>query len=152
MSSIFALGQTLRGRLGKYVITKEIQNGVWSARWANGLKSGFLSSHLTSNRNWLNDSVIIKSVADHPRVENERDVLRLFQHWTPHLRPLIDEIIEPSNPTAIVLKYLEDNLLGASVKQTLNRKELKYVSKCLLKALIVLHEDGYVHAGTIISR
>lgn len=31
-SSGFRLGQVLRGRLGKYIITKEIQDTVWFAR------------------------------------------------------------------------------------------------------------------------
>jgi serine/threonine protein kinase len=80
-------------------------------------------------------------------VENERDVLTRFQNRTPYLRPLIDEIQEPSDPLTIVLKYLEDHLLNASIKKTLNRKELKYVSRRILEALKVLHEDGYVHTG-----
>jgi serine/threonine protein kinase len=80
-------------------------------------------------------------------VENERDALGRFQHRTPYLRPLIDEIKEPSDPPTIVLKYLDDHLLNASVNKTLNRKELKYVSRRILEALKVLHEDGYVHTG-----
>ncbi|KAM5434422.1 hypothetical protein McanCB21832_003831 [Microsporum canis] len=46
----------------------------------------------------------------------------------------------------IVLKHLDDHLLNASIKQSLNRKEIKYVSGCILKALSVLHDNGYVHA------
>jgi len=76
-------------------------------------------------------------------VENERNVLRHFQDRTPYLRPLIDEIEEPSDPPTIVLKYLEDHLLNASIKKTLNRRELKYVSRRILEALKVLHEEGY---------
>jgi tRNA A-37 threonylcarbamoyl transferase component Bud32 len=86
-------------------------------------------------------------VKGHPRVENERDVLRRFQNRTPFLRPLLDELIQPADPTAIVLRHLDDHLLNASIKQTLNRKELKFVSRRVLEALQVLHEDGYVHAG-----
>ncbi|KAM5452890.1 hypothetical protein McanCB49686_005009 [Microsporum canis] len=44
-------------------------------------------------------------------------------------------------------KHLDDHLLNASIKQSLNRKEIKYVSGCILKALSVLHDNGYVHAG-----
>ena len=80
---------------------------------------------------------------------NERDVLKHFQHRTPYLRPLIDEIEETSDSLIIVLKYLEDHLLNASIKATLNRKELKYVARRILEALRVLHEDGYVHTGKI---
>ena len=91
--------------------------------------------------------MVIKSVDDHPRVENERDVLNLFQHRTPYLRPLIDEIEGESLRPTIVLKYLEDDLLSANIKRKLNRKELKHVSKRILEALKVLHDDDYVHTG-----
>ncbi|MCJ1255284.1 hypothetical protein MMC24_003100 [Lignoscripta atroalba] len=126
-SSLFRLGQTLRGKLGKYIITKEIQDTVWFAK------------------NQVEETVVIKSVKGHPRVENERDVLKRFQYRTPHLRPLIDEIEELSDPPTIVLKYLDDDLLNASINRTLNRRELKYVSRRILEALKVLHEDGYAH-------
>lgn len=91
--------------------------------------------------------MIIKAVQGHPRVENERDVLRRFQNRTPYLRPLTDEIEEPSKPTTIVLKHLDDDLLNVSIKRTLNQKELKYVARRVLEALAVLHEDDYVHTG-----
>jgi serine/threonine protein kinase len=90
---------------------------------------------------------VIKSVERHPRVENERDVLKRFQHRTPYLRPLIDEIEEPSAPVTIALRYLESDLLYEDSKRTLNRKELKHVSRRILEALKVLHEDGFVHTG-----
>jgi hypothetical protein len=93
--------------------------------------------------------VVIKSVRGHFRVENERDILRRFQGRTPYLRPLIDEIEEPSEPITIVLKYLDDNLQNASNKRTLSRKELKYASKRILEALSTLHEDGFVHTGKL---
>ena len=80
-------------------------------------------------------------------MENERNVLKRFQDRTPYLRPLIDEIEEPADPPTIVLKYLEDHLLNASIKKTLNRKELKYVSRRILEVLKVLHEECYVHTG-----
>ncbi|PVH71412.1 serine/threonine protein kinase [Cadophora sp. DSE1049] len=127
MSSLFRLGQVLRGRLGKYIITKEVQDTVWFAK------------------NHAGEIVVIKGVQGHPRVENERNVLKRFQDRAPYIRPLIDEIEEPSDPPTIVLKYLEDHLLNASIKKTLNRKELKYVSRRILEALMVLHEECYVH-------
>jgi hypothetical protein len=58
---------------------------------------------------------VIESVQDYPRVENERNVLKRFQHRTPYLRPLIDEIDEPPVPMTIALKYLQGDLLDASV-------------------------------------
>ncbi|KAF2272540.1 STE/STE20 protein kinase [Westerdykella ornata] len=126
-SSLFRLGQVLRGRLGRYTITKEIQDTVWFAK------------------NQLEETVVIKSVKGHPRVENERNVLKRFQHRTPYLRPFIDEIQELSYPPTVVLKYLDDHLLNASVKKALTRKEVKYVSRRVLEALALLHEDDYVH-------
>jgi len=94
---------------------------------------------------------VIKSVLDYPRVENERDVLKRFQHRTPYLRPLIDEIDEPTLPVTIALKHLQGDLLEASIARTLNRQELKHVSRCVLEALKTLHEDGSVHTGTLLS-
>jgi serine/threonine protein kinase len=94
---------------------------------------------------------VIKSVEDHSRVENERNVLNRFQHRTQYLRPLIDEIDEPSTPVTIPLQYLQGNLLEASIAKTLNRSELKYVSRCVLEALKILHEDIFVHTGTTLA-
>lgn len=102
---------------------------------------------LTIIRSQLEELVVIKSVEGHPRVENERDVLKRFQHRTPYLRPLIDEIDETSVPVTIALKHLQGDLQSASVERTLNRKELKHVSRCVLEALKTLHEDGFVHTG-----
>ncbi|RHZ48867.1 hypothetical protein CDV55_101231 [Aspergillus turcosus] len=127
-SPLFRIGQILRGKLGKYTIAKQVRDTVWLAN------------------NQAEETVIIKGVQGHPRVTNERDVLKRFQSRTSCLRPLIDEIEDPSEPTTIVLKYLEDDLLQATKKQHLNRKELKHVSRYVLEALNSLHEGGYVHA------
>jgi serine/threonine protein kinase len=97
--------------------------------------------------NLAHEKVVIKSVEGHPRVENERDVLKRLQDRTPTLRPLIDEIEEPSNPTTIVLKYLESDVLVETVKRTLNRKEIKHVCRNVLDALRVLHDESLVHTG-----
>ena len=90
---------------------------------------------------------MIKSVAGHPRVEHERDILRLFDK-SPLLRKLVDEIDVPGNPTTIVLEYLDADLDQCSKEKRLNRYELKYVSKRILQALDALHDRGYVHTGT----
>ena len=45
---------------------------------------------------------------------------------------------KPSDPPTIVLSFLDDHLLNASIKKTLTQKELKYVSKRILEALKVL--------------
>lgn len=89
--------------------------------------------------------MVVKSVSGHPRVENERDVLQLFQARSTHIRPLIDEVQDPAKPTTIIPKHLMEDLLDASVEKPLSRKEIKYVSRGILEALNTLHEDDYVH-------
>lgn len=89
--------------------------------------------------------MVIKGVR-HSRIKNERDVLQKFQNQTP-IRPLVDEILEPIDPPGIVLRYLDSDLLAASTSKTLNRSEIKHVARIVLKALTVIHEDGYVHTG-----
>ncbi|KAK2746779.1 hypothetical protein FQN55_005506 [Onygenales sp. PD_40] len=120
------LGQTLKGGLGLYTVTKQLQDCVWIA---------------TSRDK---EKVVVKAV-NHFRLQNERDILRRFQHKTPFIRPLLDEIEEPSSPSAIVLKHLDDDLLHASNTHRLTRLEVKYVAKKVLEALSVLHEEGFVH-------
>ncbi|KAI1194143.1 STE/STE20 protein kinase [Nemania serpens] len=127
MSSLLNLGQVLWGRSGAYTVSKKIKDIVWLAR------------------SQKDDLVILKSVAGHPRVENERDVLQRFQAKSPYIRPLIDEIQDPAEPITIVLKHLDTDLLKETVKRPLSRKEIKHVSRRVLEALNTLHEDGYVH-------
>ena len=94
---------------------------------------------------------MIKSVR-HFRLENERDILKRFQSHTSSLRPLIDEIEDPSDPPALVLKHLDDVLLNASAAQWLTRLEIKRVAKRTLEALKVLQGDGYVHTGMMLAQ
>jgi hypothetical protein len=96
--------------------------------------------------NLAKEKVIIKSVS-HWRLQNERDVLHRFQARAPSIRPLVDEIEDSSNPPAIVLKYLDDDVLHASATQRFTTAEIKYIAKIVLQALEVLHEDGFVHTG-----
>lgn len=99
-----------------------------------------------SSRNESNQSVIVKSI-HHFRLQNEHDVLKRFQSRTPFIRPLTDEVVEPSDPPAIVLRHLDENLLDASVSQRLTKQDIKYVARRILEALRVLHEDNFVHTG-----
>lgn len=80
--------------------------------------------------------VVIKS-ARHFRIVNERDAVRKFQSRTPHLRPLIDEVVDPVDPPAIVQKHLEDGLPTASIIKKMSGGEISYVSKRVLGALNV---------------
>ena len=63
-----------------------------------------------------------------------------------HTRPLLDQIEEPA---ALVLKFLQDDLLKASNMRRLERSEIKFVARGILEALKVFHEAGYVHTGSI---
>ena len=83
--------------------------------------------------------------ARHFRIHNERDVLRRFQSQTTKLRPLVDEIEDPADPPAIVLRHLDDDLLHAASTRKLSKFEIKYAAKRILEALDVLHCNGYVH-------
>ncbi|KAE8398628.1 hypothetical protein BDV37DRAFT_275923 [Aspergillus pseudonomiae] len=87
-------------------------------------------------------TLVIKS-AHHFRIHYERDVLRKFQLKTQHLRTLIDEIVEPSDPSAIAMKHVESDLLAPN-PQSLVRRKMRHVSQRILEALKVLHEDGYM--------
>ncbi|KAE8146934.1 putative serine/threonine protein kinase [Aspergillus avenaceus] len=127
MSPIIHIGQALRGQHGIYTIFKQLQETVWLA-----------------NRDGRGQSVVIKSV-NHFRIQNERDVLKHFQGRTPFIRPLIDEIVEPVDSSAIVLKYLDDHLLNACASQRLTDKEIKFAARSVLSALKVLHEHNFVH-------
>ncbi|KAJ5799716.1 kinase-like protein [Penicillium psychrosexuale] len=126
MSALFHLGQSLKGKVTSYTIIKHVQDCVWLAR------------------SQIGQIVVIKSVR-HFRLGNERDVLKKFQSCSPFLRPLLDEIIEPRDPPAIVLKHLDDHLLSAAAIKSLNKVEIKYVARRVLQALNVLHLDGFVH-------
>ncbi|PKY04130.1 kinase-like protein [Aspergillus campestris IBT 28561] len=106
MVSSLRLGQFLRGHNGAYTIGKQLQETVWLAKIES------------------NQSVIVRSVHRF-RLQNERDVLKHFQYRTPFIRPLVDELVEPSDPPAII----------------------KYVARGTLEALKVLHEDNFVHTG-----
>ncbi|OJD23075.1 serine/threonine protein kinase [Blastomyces percursus] len=126
-SPLQKLGQILIGAISTYTITRQLGDSVWLGRCKIG------------------QTVVIKSAHNDLRITNERDVLKKFQSRTQYLRPLIDEIVEPTDPPAIVLRHLEDDLLASSNKKKLTTKEIKYVSKRVLTALRLLHEDGFVH-------
>ncbi|OJD10351.1 hypothetical protein ACJ73_09830 [Blastomyces percursus] len=129
MATVPMLGQTLKGMRGLYTVSKQLHGCVW----------------LAVNQN--KESVVIKSV-NHFRLQNERDILRRFQSKTNVIRPLLDEIQNPSTPPTIVLRHLDDDILHASDMKRLTRQEVKYVARKVLEALSVLHEEGFVHTGT----
>ena len=50
-----------------------------------------------------------------------------------------------------MLQYVDDNLLHASSKMTLESSEVKFVAKRILQALQALHHDGYTHTGKLFT-
>lgn len=148
MSALYRIGQLLRGHQSTYTITKEIYNTVWLALYA--VHKSMHEISLTFRRNSTGETVVIKGVR-HSRIRNERNVLQKFQTRAP-IRPLLDEILEPIDPPGIVLRYLDSDLLAASSEKVLNRSEIKYVAQIVLKALSILHEEGYVHSGKVETR
>jgi hypothetical protein len=88
-------------------------------------------------------------VRGHWRLQNEADVLRRYQSKTPFLRPIIDEVLSSADPSSIILKHLDSELLMESKKKRQTRPEIKQVARCILEALLVLHKDGMVHTGIV---
>ncbi|KAJ0164685.1 hypothetical protein CTA2_455 [Colletotrichum tanaceti] len=101
--------------------------------------------------NQSNEKCIVKSIRGHWRLQNEADILKRYQSKTPFLRPLIDEIQEPADPSSIVLRYLDSQMLAESNEKRLSRPEIKQVARCVLKALRILHKDEMVHTGLLLS-
>jgi serine/threonine protein kinase len=99
-------------------------------------------------RDRLGGHVIVKSV-DHFRLQNERDVLVRFQSLTPHIRPLLDEVNPDTESHALVMRWLDGDLLDATKDRQLSSPEVKLVAKGVLEALKVLHADGFVHTGEL---
>ncbi|SPQ24303.1 efde4d8b-ad32-4ca6-a2f4-90d746543e82 [Thermothielavioides terrestris] len=132
MASFFKVGTALRGRLSTYSIVKELHRAADEG-----------AVFLATNQN--NEKCIVKSIRGHWRLQNEADILKQYQAQSPFLRPLLDEIVEPSDPPSIVLKHLDSDLLTESNRKRLSRPEIKQVAKCVLQALQVLHKDGLVH-------
>lgn len=101
----------------------------------------------TEESNLDKQKCIIKGIAGHWRLQNEADILKRYQHKTQHLRPLVDEILEPTEPPSIVLRYLDTDLITESDKGRLSHRDIKQIAKAVLQAVKVLHEDGLVHTG-----
>lgn len=151
MAALFQAEQVLIGQAGKYRILKQLQKAVWLAKYET---SPYFITTITyvnklPHRTQAHKDVIIKSVQGHPRVANERDVLKIFTPRSKYIRPLLDEIVDPAEPTTIVLSHLQSTLLQSSVRQKLSRTELKYVCHGVLEALAAMHSEGYVHAGKL---
>ncbi|EFQ36556.1 serine/threonine protein kinase [Colletotrichum graminicola] len=132
MPLLLSINQVLKGRKSTYTIVKELyraadEGAVYLARDHNKSKC------------------IVKSIRGHWRLQNEANVLERYQSKTPFLRPIIDKVIEPTDPPSIILRHLDSELLTESKKKRLTRPEIKQVARCILEALLILHKDGMVH-------
>ena len=87
---------------------------------------------------------MVVKTAPHSRLANELSVLQQFR-GRPYIRQLLDEV---QDPPSLILQYRDDNLLSASNSKKLERSDIKFVAKNVLKALQMLHENDYVHTGT----
>ena len=86
--------------------------------------------------------MVIKKAPPH-LLSIERAVLELVRNHT-GIRQMVDDI---ENPPALVLEYLDDNLLDVSSRERLQGSDVKVVARTALEALAVLHENGFVHTG-----
>ncbi|KAK1579442.1 serine/threonine protein kinase [Colletotrichum navitas] len=156
MPLFFSIDQVLKGRKSTYTIVKELyravdEGAVYLARYDLTVTAPprvCLSCPRTPFNLILDQNeskCIVKSVRGHWRLQNEANVLERYQSKTPFLRPIIDEIIRPTDPPSLILRHLDSELLTESKKKRLTRPEIKQVAQCILKALLILHKDGMVH-------
>lgn len=148
MATSLTLGQVLKGRTGVYTIIKRLQDCVWLATYVSWFPTLLAQPLADGQRRKKQEKFVAKSVP-HFRLQNERDVLRRFQDRTTSIRPLLDEVEESSVDHALILRYLDDDVLHASNKQRLTRPEVKYIAKKVLEALSTLHDEGFVHTGIL---
>lgn len=73
------LSEIVQGRLGQYIITKQLHQTVWIALYVILVK---YYSIINATRNQRKESVIIKS-DNHFCISNERDILLQLQDKTP---------------------------------------------------------------------
>lgn len=97
------------------------------------------------------ESVITKAIQGHWRLQNERDLLKRFQGKTPNLRPLLDEIHDPVELSAIVLKYFDDDLLHASVSDMSEGYSLIWLIHELSHCLRRMHKFLYFSRDNLTS-
>jgi serine/threonine protein kinase len=107
---------------------------------------GWPTEHMSIYSDRLGSPVIVKHV-NHFRLQNECDVLVRFQSSTPHIRPLVDEIGTGTESHALVMRWLDGDLLEATKNRQLASPEVKLVAKGILEALRALHAEGFIHTG-----
>lgn len=86
---------------------------------------------------------MVKTLSN-PLTRKQRAAIEAFR-GTQLIRQLVDEAV---NQPAVVLEYLDEDLLSFSSKRKLERSEVKAIGKKVLQAIYFMHEAGYVHTGT----
>lgn len=120
MAILLNLKQIVKSTNSTYTILKELHRAADEG-----------AVYLAQNQE--SENCIVKSIRGirgHWRLQNEAKVLKLYQSKTPFIRPIIDEIVDPTDPPTIVLRYLDSQLLTESRKRRLTRPEIKQVAKC----------------------
>lgn len=78
------------------------------------------------------------------RLNNEAQMLQLFQGCR-SIRQLVDQI---EDPEAVVLEYMDDNVLNLLQQKQLPKVEAKRALRATIEALIALHDKNIVHTVT----
>ncbi len=86
--------------------------------------------------------VVIKRAPPH-LLKIERETLQMVKNHM-CVRQMIDFI---ESDSAMVLEYLDDNLLSVCSRKGLESSDVKFVARTVLEALAVIHEKGFVHTG-----
>jgi hypothetical protein len=82
-------------------------------------------------------------------LNNEADILKRYECRTPFIRPIVEGIEDPFDPSSIVLKYLDNDLLAESNNKSLSRPDVKFIARSVLQALAILYKDRMVHIGIV---
>ncbi|KAL9023335.1 MAG: hypothetical protein Q9196_007265 [Gyalolechia fulgens] len=125
MTNSLKVGQQLCGKLSTYKLLEQLHPCIW------------IATNVTTTQ-----KVTIKQAAKY-RLDNELRILQALD-GNPWIRPVVDTVEEPPS---LVLRYLDDNLLDASNQRRLEKADIKFVARNVLRALDALHERGYVHTG-----
>lgn len=130
MATLLSAGQKLVGKLDSYVLLDKIRDCIWRA----------------TPHSRCCTRVIVK-LGPTARLDQERDALQSFRgHHA--IRQMLDEV---RDPPALILEYLNGDVLSASNAKQFERQEVNAVARTVLEALAALHSKGWVHTGRLTS-
>lgn len=143
------IGQVLKGKLGFYRLTSELQDNVWPAAYVPYPDSLALSNKRTLTQSHQQSIDYSKShrqaLGAFPYRQRERRASSLSVQNTASSpasgRGRLREM------AGYCSRHLDEDLLARSSRRNLTRGELRWVSRGVLEALDVLDGDGFVHTG-----